>query len=106
MVYALQKFRHYLLGAHFKMFTNHSTLKYLVNKPILGGKIYQWLLLFEEYDFEVIGKPRKLNVGPDHLSRIEKGEEPTNIKDNLFDAQLFIIRVTDDHFVDIIQLWP
>ena len=39
MVYALQKFRHYLLGSHFKMFTDHSTLKYLVNKPVLGGKI-------------------------------------------------------------------
>ena len=40
MVYALQKFRHYLLGSHFKMFTNHSSLKYLVNKLVLGGKIY------------------------------------------------------------------
>jgi hypothetical protein len=39
MVYALQKFRHYLLGGHFKMFTEHSTLKYLVNKPVLGGRI-------------------------------------------------------------------
>src|SRR5713101_1556914 len=29
MVYALQKFRHYLLGSHFKMFTDHSALKYL-----------------------------------------------------------------------------
>ena len=38
MVYALQKFRHYLLGSHFKMFTDHSTLKYLVNKPVLGGR--------------------------------------------------------------------
>jgi hypothetical protein len=27
MVYALQKFRHYLLRGHFKMFTDHSTLK-------------------------------------------------------------------------------
>jgi hypothetical protein len=27
MVYALQKFFHYLLGGHFKMFTDHSTLK-------------------------------------------------------------------------------
>ena len=26
MVYALEKFRHYLLGGHFKMFTNHSAL--------------------------------------------------------------------------------
>jgi hypothetical protein len=37
MVYALQKFRHYLLGKHLKMFTDHSALKYLVNKPLLGG---------------------------------------------------------------------
>jgi hypothetical protein len=27
MVYTLQKFRHYLLGKHFKMFTDHSALK-------------------------------------------------------------------------------
>ena len=27
MVYALQKFRHYLLGGHFKMFTDHSSLQ-------------------------------------------------------------------------------
>ena len=38
MVYALQKFMHYLLGASFKMFTDHSALKYLVNKPVLGGE--------------------------------------------------------------------
>ena len=37
MVYAHQNFRHYLLGGHFKMYTNHSALKYLVNKYVLGG---------------------------------------------------------------------
>jgi hypothetical protein len=36
MVYALQNFRNYLLGKHFKMFTDHSSLKYLVNKAVLG----------------------------------------------------------------------
>jgi hypothetical protein len=46
MVYELQKFCHYLLGGHFKMFIDHSTLKYLVNKPVLGGIICRWLLLF------------------------------------------------------------
>jgi hypothetical protein len=46
MVYALQKFRHYVLGGHFKMFTDHSALKYLVNKPVLGGRICIWILLF------------------------------------------------------------
>jgi hypothetical protein len=38
MVYALQTFRQYLLGGQFKMFTDHSALKYLVNKPVLGGE--------------------------------------------------------------------
>jgi hypothetical protein len=49
MVYALQKFFHYLLGGHFKMFTDHSALKYLVNNLVLGGRICRWILLFQEY---------------------------------------------------------
>ena len=46
MAYALQKYCHYLLGGNLKMYTNHSTLKYLVNKLVLGGHICRWLLLF------------------------------------------------------------
>jgi hypothetical protein len=46
MVYALHKFRHYSLGKHFNMFTNHSALIYLVNKLVLGGRICILLLLF------------------------------------------------------------
>jgi hypothetical protein len=86
MVYSLHKFRNYLLGKHFKLFTNHSSLKYLVNKPVLGGRICRWLLLFQEFDFEVIVKPGKLNVRPYHLSRVTNGEEPTNLEDTLPDA--------------------
>ena len=103
MVYALQKFRHYLLGAPFKMFTDHSALKYLVNKPVLGGRICRWLLLFQEYDFEIIVKPGKLNARPDHLSRIDSGEEPSNLEDNFPDAQLFSIQITDEYYKDIIH---
>jgi hypothetical protein len=46
MIYALQKFRHYFLGSHFKFFTDHSALKYLVKKHVLEGRIRRWLLLF------------------------------------------------------------
>eukprot|EP00253_Pinus_taeda_P021031 PITA_21031 len=103
MVYVLQKFRHYLLGGHFKMYTNHSTLKYLVNKTVLGGRICRWLLLFQEYDFEVIVKLGQLNATPNHLSCIETGEEPTNLEEGLPDAQLFAVCVVDGHFEDIIH---
>jgi hypothetical protein len=64
MVYVLQKFKHCLLGSHFKMYTDHYALKYFVNKPVLGGRICRWLLLFQEYDFEVVVKPEKLNARP------------------------------------------
>jgi hypothetical protein len=103
MVYALHKFRHYLLGKHLKMFTYNSTLKYLLNKPVLGARIYRWLLLFKKFDFEVIVKPGKLNAIPNHLSRITNGEEPTNLEDNFPDAQLFSVHVADEYFADIIE---
>jgi hypothetical protein len=103
MVYALQKFRQYLVGKHFNMFTYHSTLKYLVNKTVLGGRIYRWLLLFQEFGFEVIVKPGKLNARPDHLSSITNGEEPINLEENFPDAHLFLVQITDECFVDIIE---
>eukprot|EP00253_Pinus_taeda_P029644 PITA_29644 len=37
-----------------------------------------------------------------HLSRIEIGEEPTNIDEGLLDVQLFVVRIANDNFVDII----
>ena len=63
MVYCMQKYRHYLLGSHFKLYIDNDALKYVVNKPVLGGRIYNYLFLFQEYDFEVIVKPGKENIG-------------------------------------------
>jgi hypothetical protein len=45
----------------------------------------------------------KLNAGPDYLSRITNGEEPTNLEDNFPDAQLFSVQLADEYFSDIIQ---
>jgi hypothetical protein len=104
MVYALQKFHHYLLGGHFKMFTDHSMLKYLVNKPMLGGRICRWILLFQEYDFEIVVKLERMNKGPDHLSRLEHGEEPTSLEDTLSYAHFLAIRKIYDHFVNVLNL--
>jgi hypothetical protein len=103
MVHVLQKFRHYLLGGHFKMFNDHSALKYLANNPVLGGRICIWILLFQEYDFDIVVKPGRMNKGPYHLSKLEHGEEPTSLEDTLPDAQFLAIRNMDDHFTEIVQ---
>jgi hypothetical protein len=58
--------------------------------------------LFQEFDFEVVVKPWKLNAGPDHLSRVTNGEEPTNLEDIFLDAQLFSVQIADEYFTDII----
>ncbi len=39
MVYALQKFKHYLLGNKFTFYMDHMTLVYLVNKPQVFGRL-------------------------------------------------------------------
>jgi hypothetical protein len=99
--YALQKFRLYLLGSHFKFFTDHSALKYLVNKPVLEGRICRWLLLFQEFSFEFIIKSRRCNVGPDHLSKLERGESGGVVDDQLPNADLFRIEAIPEYLEDI-----
>jgi hypothetical protein len=91
MIYALHKLRNYMLGYDFKFFTDHSSLKCLVNKHALEGIICRWLLLFQEFSFEFIIKPRQCNIGPDHLSRLESGESGGVVDDHLPDVDLFRI---------------
>ena len=86
------------------MYTNHSAMKYLVIQPIFWGDICQWILLFQEFYFEIIIKLGRLDSGLGHLSRIESGEEPGNLDDSLPDAQMFVIKMFDDHYRDIIHL--
>jgi hypothetical protein len=71
----------------------------------VGGRICRWLLLFQEYDFEVIVKPGNFNSGPDHLSHILSGEDAGNLDDSLPDAHLFAIQMVDDYFAEIVQFF-
>ena len=101
MVFALQKYRNYLLANPFTFYTDHQALKYLVNKPLHHGRICRWLLLFQEFEFEVIVRPGKLNVGPDHLSHIDTGEEPARVDDDLPNAHLFCIEAVPKELEEI-----
>jgi hypothetical protein len=85
------------------MFIDHSFLRYLVNKTVLGGRICIWLLLFQEFEFEVLMKPVRLNAGPNHLSRITNGEEPSSLEDNVLDAQFFSVQIANEYFADFIE---
>jgi hypothetical protein len=76
-------------------------LKYIVNKPVLEGRICRWLLLFQEFSFEVIFKLGRCNIGLDHLSRLESGESGRVGDDQLPDADLFWVETIRDYLEDI-----
>ena len=53
MVYNITKFRHYLLGRRFTFHVDHSALLYLVNKQGFTGRLARWMLLLQEFDFQI-----------------------------------------------------
>lgn len=91
MVYTIQKFRHYLLATPFDFYVDHQALLYLVNKPIIQGRISRWLLLLQEFTFKIVVWPRKSHVSANHLSRIKSREPPEGV--NFPDMQLFHVTV-------------
>jgi hypothetical protein len=70
MVYALHKFRHYLLSNRFTFYVDHMTLVYIVNKPRVYGKLIRWLLLFMENDFKIVHKHGRSHLMVDALSML------------------------------------
>jgi hypothetical protein len=45
VVHAINKFFHYIKGYEVFVHTNHSTIRFLMNKPITNGRVTRWLLL-------------------------------------------------------------
>ena len=91
---ALKKFRHYLLGSSIVIHVDHHALIYLVNKPQPTGRLARWILLLQEFDYSVVHRPGRKHLVADYLSRLESGEPPEGISDELPDAALFQIEAT------------
>ncbi len=88
MVYALHKFKHYLLGNMFTFYVDHMALVYLVNKPQVFGQLAKCFLLFLEYDFKSIYKPSKSHLMADALSKLPNQIEPIRIPNQTCDAHI------------------
>eukprot|EP01018_Ginkgo_biloba_P024974 Gb_30087 [translate_table: standard] len=57
LIYASKKLCHYFLPKTFTIFSNYNPLRYLLSKPDIKGLTGRWILLLQEYDFEVITRP-------------------------------------------------
>ena len=47
VVHAINKFKHYITSYENFVHTDHSAIRYLMNKPITNGRITIWLLLLQ-----------------------------------------------------------
>ena len=50
VVFAIDKFRSYLVGAKVIVYTDHATLKYLLTKKDAKPRLIRWVLLLQEFD--------------------------------------------------------
>ena len=93
VVFALNKFRAYLIGSPITIFTDHAALKYLLSKKDAKARLIRWILLLQEFDLTIKDKKGVENVVADHLSRLEFNDSAAipAIGDDFPDEHLFAV---------------
>ncbi|GJR55870.1 reverse transcriptase domain-containing protein [Tanacetum coccineum] len=75
VVYAFKKFQSYLILNKSIVYTDYSALKYIFAKKDSKARLIQWVLLLQEFTFNVIDTKGAENLAVDHLSRLENPYE-------------------------------
>ena len=93
VVFALEKFRSYIVGSPVTIFTDHAALKYLLSKQGTKPRFTRWNLLCQEFNLTIKDKKGVENVVADHLSRLvpESISHGLPISDSFPDEQLFAL---------------
>ncbi|GJY55825.1 reverse transcriptase domain-containing protein [Tanacetum coccineum] len=86
VVYALEKFRPYLVLSKTIVYTDHSAIKYLMAKQDAKSRLLRWILLLQEFNLEIRDKKGAENVAADHLSRLENPHKNELEKQNITES--------------------
>ena len=86
-----------MIGSKIIVYTDHSTLKFLLNKKDSKPRLTRWILLLQEFDLQITDKKREKNSTADHLSRlvIDEVSGTPNI-DNSFLEQIMNLAAVDE----------
>ncbi len=101
VVHAINKFKHYIIGYETFIRTDHSTIRYLINKPVTNGRITRWLLLLQEFNITILDRPGKQNTNADFLSRIQNENNDQPVEDKFPNEYLFAISTKSPWYADM-----
>ena len=76
IVWAVAKFRPYLMAMPFEVFTDHYSLQFLKTMRTGSALLHRWSAALEEYDFTVKHRPGKAQTHVDGLSRLTVDPAP------------------------------
>ena len=68
VVFALKIWRHYLYGVCCTIYTDHKSLRHIMDRPNLNMRHRRWLDVDKDYDYEILYHPGKVNMVADALS--------------------------------------
>ena len=104
VVFAMDKFRSYLVGAKVIFYTDHAALKYLLTKKDAKPCLIRWLLLLQGFDLKIKDKKGVENSVSDHLSRMQfKDAQDLPINDFLRDDTLLKITDSNPWYANIVN---
>ena len=86
IVWAVAKFRPYLMAMPFEVFTDHYALHWLKTMRTGSALLHCWSAALEEYGFTVRHRPRKAQTHVDGLSQLPVGPAPP--EDTLLHVQV------------------
>ena len=78
IVFGTQQFRVYLLGPRFKIVTYHNALRWLHSMEP-KGRLAQWNLDLQEFDFTVVHRAGRLHNNADALSRLFQSQPEESV---------------------------
>lgn len=73
-----EKFREYLIGSKFVVYTDNNPLTYIQSKSKLRAVEQRWAAELANFDFTIKYKPGGHNANADALNRINRGDEVTS----------------------------
>ena len=75
VIFALKKYRHYLLPNKFQVVVDHQALRYMFTKAEATGRLGRWLALVSEFQMEVVYRKGRKHQNVDAMSRRRDKDE-------------------------------